>query len=87
MASDFVKRLDDVVRQELSVLGRDYSDVIVAIEEGRGSEGAVVRFRPPYDDLSVDEPESDVTDEAFSARIGRRLRTILEAPERPPSPD
>lgn len=84
MASDLVKRLDDIVRQELAVLGYEYRDVIAGIEESRGSEGAVIRFHAPYEDLTVDEPEPDVSDEAFNARVARRLKVILEAPQRTP---
>ena len=85
-SSDFHKRLDDVIREELSVLGYSYAKVVVAIEESRGESEAVIRLHPPYEDLVVPQPEQDITDSAFAARIRRLLKVRLEAPERPAAP-
>jgi hypothetical protein len=85
MASDFPKRLDDLVREELANLGYDYRDVVSSIEESRASDGAVIRFQPPYEDLDVEAPEPDLEDDVLAARVRRKLKVILEAPERAPS--
>lgn len=86
MSDEFARHLDDVVRQELSILRRDYNDVIRTIDSSRGSSGAVIRFHPPYEDITVDEPEPGMSRDAFAARVRRRLIVVLEAPERPPAP-
>lgn len=80
---EFLKKLDDIVRQELMVMGYDYRELVRAIE-GSGS-GAVVRLHPPYEDVSFDEPEDDLPDDVLAARIGRRLKVALEALERTPA--
>jgi hypothetical protein len=85
MASDFVKRLDDLIRQELSILGHDYQGIVAGIEETRAGGGAFVRLQPPYEDFSLEEPEAGVSDSTFAARIRRRLRVAIEAPERSPA--
>jgi hypothetical protein len=82
MGSDFLKKLDDLVRQELTVMGRDYRDLVRAIEES--GSGVVVRLHPPFEDVSFDEPEEDLPDDVLAARVGRRLKVVLEAPERTP---
>ena len=86
MPSEFLKRLDDVIREELSILGYTYTEVVAGIEESRGDREAVVRLHPPYEDLIVPEPESDISEPAFAARIRRLLKVRLEAPERPAAP-
>ncbi|MFN2442193.1 MAG: hypothetical protein ABR517_05870 [Thermoanaerobaculia bacterium] len=86
MESDFTKRLDDVIRQELLILGYDYGEVVAAIEDSR-SEGTVARLQPPYEDLEFEVPEDDESDVSFAARVRRRLKAVLEAPQREPGPD
>ena len=86
MANDFIKKLDDLLRQELSLLGHDYGEVVVEIQEARSGEGAVIRAHPPWEDIPVEEPEPGTPDEIFAARLRRALKTILEAPGRPPAP-
>jgi len=86
MESDFTKRLDDILRQELLILGYDYAEVVAAIEDSR-SEGTVARLHPPYEDLEFEVPEEDETDETLAARVRRRLKVVLEAPQREPGPD
>ena len=85
MASDFVKRLDDVVRQELLVMGLDYRELIQGIEES--GEGAVIRLQAPFEDIPFEAPEDDLADDVFAARVGRRLKVVLDAPERAPGPE
>lgn len=87
MASDFIKKLDDLIRQELSILGYDYQGIVADIEETRAGGGAFVRLQPPYEDFALEQPEEDVSDQTFAARIRRRLRVAIEAPERPPAPE
>jgi hypothetical protein len=82
MGSDFLKKLDDVVRQELTVMGRDYRELVRGIEDS--GSAAVVRLHPPYEDVTFDEPEADLPDDLFAARVGRRLKVALDAPERMP---
>ncbi len=79
---DFLKKLDDIVRQELTVMGQDYRALVRGIEAS--GDGAVVRMHEPYDDVAFDAPEEDVPDDVLSARVGRRLKVALEAPERAP---
>lgn len=86
MESDFAKRLDDVIRQELLILGYDYQEVVVAVEDGRTTE-AVVRLHPPYEDLTFEAPPEDEAGEIFAARVRRRLKVALEAPAREPAPE
>jgi hypothetical protein len=86
MESDFTKRLDDILRQELLILGYDYGEVVAAIEDAR-SEGAVARLHPPYEDLEFEIPEDEETDESLAARVRRRLKAVLEAPQREAAPD
>lgn len=83
MASDFVKRLDDIVRQELLIMGYDYGKLIAGIEESPGSEGAVIRFHPPYEDIFFEPAASDMPEDTFAARVRRRLKMTIDAPERP----
>lgn len=85
MNDEFTKRIDDLVRQELLILGYHYEDVVESIEQSRGSEGAIVRLRPPYDDVSFSPPPGDMPEQTFTAFIRRRLMARLEAPDRPPS--
>lgn len=85
MSHDFLNRLDDLVREELALLGYDYRDVVAGIEASRASDGAVIRFQAPYEDLDIEAPEPDVAEDVFAARIRRRLRVVLEAPERSPA--
>lgn len=87
MRGDFVKRLDDLIREELTVMGYDYREVVASIESSPGSEGAVVRLQPPYEDVIFDSPAPDVPDDTFAARVRRRLKVVLEAPSRPESPE
>lgn len=84
MASDFVKMLEDILRQELAILRLEWSEVVEEVEER--SDGAVVRTHPPYEDFEFDVPDHEMTPDAFSARVARRLRVILEAPSRPAAP-
>lgn len=86
MESDFTKRLDDILRQELLILGYDYAEIVAAIEDSR-SEGTVARLHPPYEDLEFEVPEDDESDESLAARVRRRLKVVLEAPQREPAPD
>lgn len=86
MESDFTKRLDDILRQELLILGYDYAEIVAAIEDSR-SEGTVARLHPPYEDLEFEIPEDDESDVSLAARVRRRLKAVLEAPQREPSPD
>ena len=86
MESEFTKRLDDVIRQELLILGYDYADVVASVEDGRGGGDAVARLQPPYEDLSFEAPQEDEPQDMFSARVRRRLKVALEAPAREPSP-
>lgn len=79
---DFLRKLDDLVRQELTVMGRDYRDVVQGIEAS--ASGVVLRLHPPFEDVSFDEPEEDLADDVLAARVGRRLKVVLEAPERTP---
>ncbi|MHB0970028.1 MAG: hypothetical protein ACYC7A_03245 [Thermoanaerobaculia bacterium] len=85
MSGHFLNRLDDLVREELAHLGYDYRDVVSSIEESRASDGAVIRFHPPYEDLDIETPEPGVAEDVFVARVRRRLRVVLEAPERSPA--
>lgn len=82
MAGDFLKKLDDTLRQELMVMGRDYREIVRGLEESGG--GVVVRLHPPYDDVTFEEPDADLPGDVFAARVGRRLKVTLEAPERAP---
>ena len=84
--SEFAKRLDDTLREELTLLGYEYREVVASLEEARQGGGVTVRMHPPYDDFTIDEPQSDLTRDVFSARLRRRLRTVLEAPGREPAP-
>lgn len=84
MPSDFAKRLDDVIRHELLIMGTEYGDVIDSIEDSAVSGGAIVRMRPPYEDVEFEAPEPDLADDVFAARVGRRLKVVIEAPQRPP---
>ncbi|MGH9457096.1 MAG: hypothetical protein ACRD2J_05585 [Thermoanaerobaculia bacterium] len=83
--SDFTKKLDDVVRQELLLLGRDYREIVASIDETQS--GAIVRLHPPHEDVEFETPPPDVADDVFSARVARRIKVALEAPERPPAPE
>ncbi|HUF16669.1 MAG TPA: hypothetical protein VMS12_01355 [Thermoanaerobaculia bacterium] len=86
MAEEFINRLDDLVRQELSFLGYDYGEVVSSLEEMRAGEGAVIRVHPPWEDITIEEPEPDVSDQTLAARLRRTLKTTLEAPNRPAAP-
>ncbi len=86
MAEEFIKRLDDLVRQELSFLGYDFGEVVVSMDESRTGDGAVIRVYPPWDDIIVEAPEPDVSDQTLAARLRRTLKTALEAPSRPAAP-
>jgi hypothetical protein len=86
MESDFTKRLDDILRQELLILGYDYGEVVAAVEDSR-SEGTVARLHPPYEDLEFEIPEDEESEVAFAARVRRRLKVVLEAPHREPAPN
>ena len=85
MPSEFVKKLEDVIRQELLVMGVEYGSVIETVEDSPGSGGAVVRMHPPYDDVTFETPDPDLASDVFAARVARRLRVSIEAPERPPA--
>lgn len=87
MATEFINRLDDLLRQELLLLGYDYREVIDRIETSPGSEGVVVRFHPPYEDVEFDEPDPDVSSDAFAARVSRKLKVAIGAPSRTPPPE
>ena len=84
MASDFVKMLEDILRQELAILRLEFNEVVEEVEER--SDGAIVRTHPPYEDFEFDFPDSEMSADAFSARVARRLRVILDAPGRPAAP-
>ncbi|HEY5610068.1 MAG TPA: hypothetical protein VIL97_02585 [Thermoanaerobaculia bacterium] len=84
--TEFVKRLDDIVREELSFLGYEYNAIVAGLEASRSSGEAIVRMRPPYDDVAIEPPEHGVSDASFSARVRRRLREAIDAPERTPPP-
>ncbi|HVR43945.1 MAG TPA: hypothetical protein VMS56_10950 [Thermoanaerobaculia bacterium] len=87
MNEDLIRKLEDVVRQELLLMGYDYPAVVGSIERSPASEGVVIRLHPPYEDVEVETPEPDLPDDVFAARLSRRLRVALEAPERPPRAD
>jgi hypothetical protein len=84
MASDFLKRLDDTVRQELTVMGHDYRAIVRTIEEA-GAGGVVVRLHEPYEDVGFEEADGDLPGDVLAARIARRLKVAIEAPERTPN--
>lgn len=84
MPSEFAKRLDDVIRHELLVMGVEYAAVIDSIEDSPASGGVVVRMRPPYEDVEFEAPEPDLSGDILAARVARRLKVAIEAPERPP---
>lgn len=86
MTDEFIKKLDDLVRQELAFLGYDYGDVIAEIQGARSGHGAIIRAHAPYEDIPIEEPEEGTTDQILAARLRRALRTSLEAPDRPPAP-
>ena len=87
MESDFAKKLDDLIRQELLLLGYDYRSVVSGIEETPSADGVTVRMQPPYEDIVFDEPDESLAEDVFAARVGRRLKVVLEAPERPAGPE
>jgi hypothetical protein len=84
--NDFAKKLDDIVREELATMGYDYRDYIVAVEHSRSADSAVVRFHPPYDDVEIDGPHDGEFDAKYSAKVRRRLKVAIDAPERPAAP-
>lgn len=86
MVDAFIKRLDDLLRQELSFLGYDYGEVVASLEETRTGEGAVIRMHAPWEDITIERPEEDVSDQTLAARLRRTLKTTLEAPNRPAAP-
>lgn len=87
MESEFAKKLDDLIRQELLLLGYDYRSVVSGIEEAPSSDGVTVRMQPPWEDIVFEEPDESLAEDAFAARVGRRLKVVLEAPERPAGPE
>lgn len=86
MSEEFIKRLDDLVRQELSFLGYEFTEVVVSLDETRTGDGAVIRVHPPWEDIVIEAPEPDVSDQTLAARLRRTLRTTLDAPTRPAAP-
>jgi hypothetical protein len=85
MPREFHKRLDDAVREELMALGHEFSELVEAVEE-TADGGAVVRLRPPFDDVNFEPPDDDLPSDVFAARVRRRIKVALEAPERPAAP-
>ncbi len=47
----------------------------------------MARLHPPYEDLEFEVPEDEESDETLAARVRRRLKVVLEAPQREPAPD
>ena len=75
MPYDFIRKLDDVLPPELSLLGHGYATIVSEIVETRGGNGAIVRLPPPYDDFELDEG------------VRRRLFVAIEVPGRATGPE
>jgi hypothetical protein len=80
LESELTKRIDDLLREELTLLGYDYRKTIDRLElTGRG-ETVMIHFQGPHAPLEIARPEEDLSDDTLSAQLRRRLKVALEGP-------
>ncbi len=75
--SEFIKRVDDLLREELLHLGFDFGVVVRSLSENRSTDGCIVRMQGEYDDFEVVPNEAGRTAGLLSAQIARKLRVSL----------
>ena len=80
LESGLIKRVDDLLRQELLHLGWEYGDVIDRIDETSGGNLVMIHFHGDFQAIEIPRPEEGVDDVTFAAHIRRRLKVALEGP-------
>ncbi len=78
--SGFIKRVDDLLRQELLHLGWEYGETIDRLEETGRGDLVMVHFHGQFQAIEIPRPEEDVDDSRFAAQIRRRIKVALEGP-------
>lgn len=80
MESELIKRVDDLLRQEIVSLGWDYSETVDRLEETGRGDIVMVHFHGPYQAIEIARPEEETSDETFATHLRRRLKVALEGP-------
>ena len=78
--SDFAKLVDDIVRDELMKMGRDYDGTVSEVVDLPGGEGCIVRVRGEEEDIEILDV-SGGSRTALTARIHRKLRATFVGPD------
>jgi hypothetical protein len=76
--SPFQRLLEDVLREEISILGVNYDEVIQDVTRNRDGETYTVRFQGELHDLEIVEPHEMPTPGALGAQLRRKLETLLK---------
>ena len=75
--SPFLRLLEDVLRDELLVMGLDYRAVVESIVEKREGGTFSIRFHGPRHDLDIVEPEKPPSRSTLAAHLRRKLAMAL----------
>ncbi|MBW3670710.1 MAG: hypothetical protein KY432_03455 [Acidobacteria bacterium] len=78
--SGLIKRVDDLLRQELLNLGWDYEETIDRLEEAGRGDLVMIHFHGQFQAIEIPRPEEGIDDSTFSAQIRRRVKVALEGP-------
>ena len=80
LESELIKRVDDLLRQELPALGWEYDETIDRLEENGRGDLVMIHFHGQFQAIEIPRPEEDVDDSTFAAHIRRRVKVALEGP-------
>lgn len=80
LESELIKRVDDLLRQELLNLGWEYAETIDRLEETARGDVVMIHFHGAHQAIEIARPEDDVSNETFAAQLRRRLKVALEGP-------
>jgi hypothetical protein len=75
--SPFQRLLEDVLREEILILGVNYDDVIQDVTRNRDGETYTIRFQGELHDLEIVEPHEMPAPAALGAQLRRKLETML----------
>jgi hypothetical protein len=78
--SDFAKLVDDIVRDELMKMGRDYAATVAGVVDAPSGEGCVIRLRGEEEDIPVLDL-SGASRTALTAQIHRKLKATFVGPD------
>jgi hypothetical protein len=80
LENELTKRIDDLLREELTLLGYEYRETIARLELTGDGEAVMIHFQGSHAPLEIARPEEDLGDDTLSAQLLRRLKVALEGP-------